>query len=84
MDALADAPEQHVSSALTAEAARWRDASISARMSPSSAGGAAGAETDALRRVMRPPPCPCIPVIVLRRFATSSAASRTGLSSVWT
>jgi len=30
-----------VSSALTAEAARWRDASISAWMSPSSADGAA-------------------------------------------
>lgn len=45
-----------VSSALTAEAARWRDASISAWMSPSSADGAADNEMDALRLLIPSPP----------------------------
>ena len=48
---LADA----LSLALTAEAARRRAASISARMSTSSAVGAAGEETDTLRLVMPSP-----------------------------
>ena len=74
-----------VSSALTAEAARWRAASISAECHPTvpSALLVKGGHLAPAHAVTSAGDF-LAPVIALRRFATNSAASRTGLSSVWT